>query len=173
MLKFSKIYIFIIFILVSSPTFAQGIYFMDFTKVLNQSTAGKEAQNFLKNKLKNDNAKFKKISDGLRESEKKLIAKKKTISAEDYKKEINLLRSKVNKLQNDQRNSINKVAQLRKTGREKLLKALQPIMKKYMDEKKITVILDKKNVLLGLDTFDITDEIIALLNKEIKSINLK
>ena len=83
MLKFSKIYIFVIFILVSSPTFAQGIYFMDFTKVLNQSTAGKEAQNFLKNKLKNDNAKFKKISDGLRESEKKLIAKKKTISAED------------------------------------------------------------------------------------------
>ena len=171
MKKLIKIYT-LVFTLSITSVQAQGIYFMDFTKVLNQSTAGKEAQDFLK-KLQNDNAKFKKISDELRESEKKLISKKNSISAEEYKKEINLLRSKVNKLQTDQRESINKVAQLRKLGREKLLKALNPIMKKYMQEKKITVILDKKNVLLGLETFEITNDIISLLNKGIKSINLK
>ena len=172
MKKLIKIYT-LVFTLSITSVQAQGIYFMDFTKVLNQSTAGKEAQDFLKKKLQNDNAKFKKISDELRESEKKLISKKNSISAEEYKKEINLLRSKVNKLQTDQRETINKVAQLRKLGREKLLKALNPIMKKYMQEKKITVILDKKNVLLGLETFEITNDIISLLNKEIKSINLK
>ena len=75
---------------------------------------------------------------------KKTLYPKKDINAEEYKKEINLLRSKVNKLQKDQRDSLNSVANLRKQGRQKLLAALNPIMKKYMSENNIKVIIDKK-----------------------------
>ena len=49
---------------------------MDFTKVLNQSKAGKEAQDFLKKKLKNDNAKFGKRNSELKDAEKNLYPKK-------------------------------------------------------------------------------------------------
>ena len=70
MKKLIKIYT-LVFTLSITSVQAQGIYFMDFTKVLNQSTAGKEAQDFLNKKLQNDNAKFKKISDELRESDKR------------------------------------------------------------------------------------------------------
>ena len=39
-------------------------------------------------------------------------------------------------------------------------------------KKKIRIVIDKKQVLLGDDTLDITKDIIALLNKKLKSINL-
>ena len=41
-----------------------------------------------------------------------------------------------------------------------------------MNEKKIRMVIDKKNILLADDTLDITKEIMSLLNKKLKSINL-
>ena len=52
------------------------IYFVDFSYILNQSTAGKGAQDFLKNKIKTENAKFNKLEKKILEDEKALIAKK-------------------------------------------------------------------------------------------------
>ncbi len=41
-----------------------------------------------------------------------------------------------------------------------------------MNEKKIRIVMDKKNILLADETLDITKDIMALLNKKLKSINL-
>ena len=41
-----------------------------------------------------------------------------------------------------------------------------------MSEKKIRMVIDKKQVLLGDDSLDITKDIIAILNNKLKSINL-
>ena len=53
-----------------------------------------------------------------------------------------------------------------------MLKNLNPILGKYMEENNITVVIDKKNVLMGNKKFEITTQIIDILNKEFKSINL-
>ena len=39
-------------------------------------------------------------------------------------------------------------------------------------KKKIRIVMDKKNILLADETLDITKDIMALLNKKLKSINL-
>ena len=41
-----------------------------------------------------------------------------------------------------------------------------------MLEKKIRMVIDKKNLLLADETLDLTKDIMALLNKKLKSINL-
>ena len=64
------------------------------------------------------------------------------------------------------------MAKQRSKARNELLKNLNPIVKDYMKEKKIRVVLDKKNILLADENLDITKDIISLLNKKIKSINL-
>ena len=60
----------------------------------------------------------------------------------------------------------------RAKARDEILKNLNPIVKNYMNEKKIRVVMDKKNILLADETLDITKDIMALLNKKLKSINL-
>ena len=42
-----------------------------------------------------------------------------------------------------------------------------------MEKNKIRIVLDKKSILLGDVKLDITDEIIKLLDKKLKSIKLK
>ena len=49
---------------------------------------------------------------------------------------------------------------------------MNPILKKYMEENKIKIILDKKAVVLGDISLEITDQIIATLNKEVSSIKI-
>ena len=79
-------FILLIFFSIKSLVVADTPFFLDFKYILNESDAGKKAQDYLKNKLnkgiKNIQDKEKKIQ----EEEKKIIYQKKIISAEEYKK---------------------------------------------------------------------------------------
>ena len=61
---------------------------------------------------------------------------------------------------------------MKNDSKNQLLKALNPILEKYMKENKIRLVLDKKNIVIGDSSLDLTDKIIELLNKEIKSLKI-
>ena len=47
-----------------------------------------------------------------------------------------------------------------------------PIIKEYMKSKNIRMVIDKKSLLLADENLDITKDILALLNKQLKSIKI-
>ena len=146
-------------------------HFIDFGKVLNESKAGAEAQKKLKSRMESEGKKFKNLEEQLRKQETEIISQKKIITKDEYQKKVESLRKKVAELQKDKRESFSNVAKSRNKAKSELLKALNPIMKKYMEDKKIRVVLDKKTVLLADSNLDITKNIIELLNKNLKSLN--
>jgi outer membrane protein len=164
--------IIIIFNLSTIKALPDSPYFLDFSKVLNQSKAGKGAQEILQKKLKSESAKFEKLGNELRKEEAELINQKKLITSEEYKKKVNSLRKKVAKIQTDKKNSVDAITKSRNKARTELFKKLNPIIKKYMEDNKIRVVLDKKAILLADNNLDITQKIIEILNKELKSLNL-
>ena len=149
---------------------AEMPYFIDFKYILNQSEAGKKAQLTLKNKLEGGIKKIKAKEKNIQEEEKKIISQKKIISSEEYKKKVNQLRSKVSVLQKERSQLLSNVSKQRLIARNQLLKNLNPIIKEYMVEKKIRMVIDKKSLLLADDNLDITKDIISILNKKLKSI---
>ena len=108
----------------------------------------------------------------IQESEKKLIQKKKIISAEEYKKEIQTLRASVAKLQKERSELINSIAKKKKKAKDELLKNLNPIIKDYMIEKKIRMVVNKKALVLADENLDITQDIIKIFNSKLKEIKL-
>ena len=151
---------------------ASDIYFVDYSKVMNESTAGKKAQDYLKNLLKSSNKKFNETAKKLKDEEKKIISQKNALSKDEYKKKVDALRKRVFDLNKEREKSIREVATKRKKAGDEMLKNLNPILGKYMKENNIAVVIDKKNVLMGDKKFEITSQIIEILNKEFKSINL-
>jgi outer membrane protein len=147
-------------------------YYLDFKHILNKSEAGKKAQDSLKNKLDNGINQLKKKEKALQDEEKKIIQQKKIISAEEYKKKVQTLRSKVSTLQKDRDTLLKKVGKKRAKGKEELLKNLNPIISEYMVEKKIRMVLDKKSLLLADEKLDITQDILKILNKKLKTLKL-
>ena len=148
------------------------IRYVDFKYVLNESKAGKEAQVYLKKKLDNGVKNLKNKEKTIQDEEKKIIKQKKVISAEEYKKKVTKLREKVTSLQKQRNKLLDSVAKQRSKARTELLKTLNPIIKNYMKEKKIRLVLEKKSILLADENLDITKEITDLLNKKLKSIKL-
>ena len=164
--------LFFIFLLIT-PVNADVPYYLDFKYVLNQSVAGKKAQDFLKNKLEKGINDLKKQEKSIQDEEKKIIQQKKIIKPEEYKSKVEALRNKVSKLQAQRSKLLESTANQRNTARKELLKNLNPIIKDYMKEKGIRMVVDKKSLLLADQNLDITKDIIEILNKKLKSINLK
>ena len=148
-------------------------HYVDFQKILNESTAGKKAQIELKSRLQQNIKQLNTRQKSLQEEEKKIIQQKKVLSVDDYKKKVAILRKKVTSLQKDRSESLQKIANQRAKAKTQILKTLNPIIKEYMEENKIRLVLDKKSILLGDTNLEITTQIIDILNTKVKSLNLK
>ena len=166
------IFVFIISFCSPQLTLAELPYYLDFKFILNESEAGKKAQTSLKKKLNDGISTLNKREKSIQDEEKNIISKKKIVTPEEYKKLVNELRSKVSKLQKDREKLFKDIAAQRTKARNDLLRNLNPIIKDYMQEKKIRYVMDKKSLILADESLDITKDIIGLLNKKLKSIKL-
>tara|TARA_B100001996_G_scaffold293643_1_gene233818 strand:- start:669 stop:1193 length:525 start_codon:yes stop_codon:yes gene_type:complete len=173
-MKFYKkiTFISIIFFIFQTNLSTEIPYYLDFKYVLNKSEAGKKAQTYLKKKLDGGVKKIQEKEKAIQEDEKKIIQQKKVISAEEYKKKVTNLRSRVDSLQKERNLLLTTVSKQRSKARTELLKNLNPIIKEYMKEKNIRMVLDKKSMLLADDGLDITQDIVKILNSKLKSIKL-
>ena len=167
-----KFFLILLITLWSSFLSAETPYYLDFNYILNESNAGKKAQTTLKNRLDSGIKSLNGKEKSIQESEKKLIQKKKIISAEEYKKEIQTLRASVAKLQKERSELINSIAKKKKKAKDELLKNLNPIIKDYMIEKKIRMVVNKKALVLADENLDITQDIIKIFNTKLKEIKL-
>jgi len=166
----SIFYVFFIFFLFEHNANA-NTYFLDFKSIIEKSEAGKKANQILKNELDQGIKRLKKTEIELQNEEKNVIKKKNILSAEEYKKQITSLRKKVSALQKERKKTLEAISKKRDKIRKKLLKEINPILKNYMVEKNIRIVIDKKSVLLGDDTLDITSKVLELLNQKLKNIN--
>ena len=173
-MKNYKKYFFTIILLLFLPNslMADMPKYLDFKYVLNESEAGKKAQNQLKKKLDNGVKDLSKQEKIIQEEEKKIIQQKKILSPEEYKKKVTELRKKVSELQKKRSKLLNTVATQRSKARSELLKNLNPVVKEYMVEKNIRMVLDKKGIILADEKLDITNDIIKKLNAKIKTLKL-
>ena len=49
---------------------------------------------------------------------------------------------------------------------------MNPLLTKYVEKNNILLVLEKKNILVGIKTLDITNDILKILNQETKTKNL-
>jgi outer membrane protein len=160
------------FLTYSLNIFADNVYFIDSAKVLNESSAGAAAQKKLKTKFENASKKFRKIEENIKKEESEIISQKKALSPEEYKKKVQALRKKVAEMQKNKQTSFNNIAKSKNKAKQELEKVVRPIIKKYMEDNSIRVVLNKQGVVMGDQTLEITNQIIAILNKESPSIKI-
>ena len=162
------------FFIISTHTFAdQKIVVLDMKYILNNSKAGKGAQDFLKKSFNDNTKKFTEIEKALKKEENDLLSKKTVLSKEEYTKKTDSLRKKVIDYQSQRRTSLDKIATLRAKSKDTLLKKIDPILDAYIKENNISLVIDKAQMLGGRPEVDITNVIVEKLNKALPSLDLK
>ena len=171
LLKFFVVTFFLIF---NTHTFAdQKIVVLDMKYVLNNSKAGKGAQDFLKKTFNNNAKKYTDMEKALKKEETDLLAKRTILGKEEYTKKSDALRKKVIDYQSERRASLDRIATQRAKARETLMKKIEPIVDSYIKENDISIVIDKKNMIGGLTEYDITNIIVEKLDKELPSLKLQ
>ena len=166
--------LFLFSFIICSPAMAdQKIVFVDMDRLVSVSKQGssifkqlKDINNKNLNFLKNEEKKFK-------EQEKKLIAQKNIITEDDFTNKVEKLKSAINDYNLDRKKMIEEFNKLKVENTNNLLKQINPILTKYSKENEISIILQKKNLIIGKTELDITDEIIKIINVEIKEFKIK
>ena len=166
--------LFLFFFIISSPVISeQKIVFVDMDRLVSVSKPGSSIFNQLKN-INNKNLNMlKKEEIKFKEKEKKLKSQKNIISETDFKNKINELKSEISNYNQNRKKMIEKFNKLKVESTNNFLKLLNPILSKYLIENEISIIFQKKNLIMGKTELDITDEIIKIMDSEIKEFTIK
>ncbi len=168
-----KIFVIIIFLFCNNLSYAENlIVYIDMEKILNESKSGMSINKQLEKIHKMNIKEFKKIEDELKKKEESIIAQKNILSKEDYAKKIKILRDDTNSYRKNRQEKINLLTKKRMESSTKLLSIINPILSDYSKANNISIILQKKNVVLAKTDLNITNKIINILNSKTESINL-
>ena len=166
-------FFFIFLFFINSVNSEQNIAFINMDKVISTSNAGSsilKQLTDLNNKnlqfLKNEEKKFKK-------KETKLISQKNIISEADFQNKVNELKSEIENYNQNRNKILAEFNKLKIDNTNSLLKLINPILVKFSNDKEISIILQKKDLVVAKTELDITEDIIKIVNAEIKEIKIK
>ena len=149
------------------------VVYIDLNYLIQNSLAGKSLDSQLKKIQEKNITTFEKTAKKLKSDESKILKQQNVISEKEFQKLVKILSNDVNKYKKDKNISIKNMK--KKTAESKILfmSVLQPILAEYSQKKEISLIVQKKNILLGRNDLDITKDILKLLDNNKKKINLK
>ena len=163
----------LLFILISVPGYSsEKVVYLDLEKIMQQSTAGKSIIAQLKKKRESSISKFKKKEQEISNKEKKLISQKNVLSKEEFESKIIELRKDISNYQKDRNKTLNEITKSRVKASTKLINKLSPILEEYSKKNSIRIIIQKKNIVMGKKEDDITNDILELVNQNVKNIKL-
>ena len=164
--------IFFIFFSKISLSHEKTIVYIDLNKIMNNSIAGKSITSQLENNHKKNISKFKNIEEELKKEESEIILQKNVITKEEFEKKIIDLRDKANKFRKERNDNINNLNNQRLEATSKMITLVRPILSEFSDKNSISLIIDKKNIIIGKTLLDITDDILKIIDEKIGKIQL-
>ena len=166
--------ILVIFLLFTNQAYSeQKIAFINMDSVLSTSKSGVSILKQLTD-LNNKNLKFLKDEEKkFKEKETKLISQKNILSEAEFKKKIVELKAEIKNYNQNRNKMIEEFNKLKIDNTNNFLKLINPILIKFSNEKGISIILQKKNLVVAKTELDITEEIIKIINTEVKEFKIK
>ena len=170
-----KIFFILIFISVS-VNFLKAedkVSYIDIDYIITNTLAGKEILNLLKKEEESKIKEFKLDENDLKNEENQILAKRNLISKEEINKELKLLEDKFQKYNQVKLKEIDALKNKRNRNIINFINQINPIIEKYMTDNSIYMLLDKKNVFIASKDYDITKNLIELIDNQIKTLEIK
>ena len=141
-------------------------------RVISKSNSGVSILEQLNKSNKENVIFFKKEEKKLEEKKTKLISQKNIISEADFENKIEQFKIEINEYNKNKDKTIKNFNNLKINSTNKILKLINPILAKYSEDNSISIILQKKDLVIGKKELDITDEIIKIVNIQVKKFEI-
>ena len=147
------------------------IVFVDMDKIIATSNAGKKIQSSMDKFAKKENQKFDTIESKLKKEEQEILKQKNIISKEELDKKVKSFQAEILKLRKEKVEFNRSIIKKNKDATNKMVNEINKILAQYASDNSISLVIQKKNIIIGKTELDITPEILKEFNKKVKDIN--
>ena len=135
--------------------------------ILNQSLRGKNISQILEKEKNTANEKFNKIEEFLKIEEKQIISKKNILTDDQFRKLIQDFQIKVNNFNSEKKDTIKLMNEKKINLTKDFINQINPIFVEFTKKNSISIILKKKDIIIGDTSLDKTLEFLNLVNEKI------
>jgi len=158
--------IFLSFIQVSLAE--KSIAFIDIDVIMNKSEFGKKSYKKIDDDFNKENEKLLKIEKNLVSKEQEILKQKNVLSEDELNKKIIELRKEINDFQSKKKLLNKKFNEMRLNITNQMAQSLNLILSKYAEKNDISLVIQKKFIVIARSGLDITSEVLKIFNKENK-----
>ena len=172
--KFNLILLISIFSFIcNQKSFAEDliIVFVDMDKIIATSNAGKKIQNSMDKFAKKENQKFDSIESNLKKKEQEILKQKNIISKEELDKKVKSFQTELSKLRKEKIEFNRNIIKRNQEATNKMVNEINKILTQYASNNSVSLIIQKKNIIIGKTELDITPQILKEFNSKVKSID--
>ena len=165
------IFVFLFIFIQKSVAENLKIVFVDMDKIIATSNAGKKAQSSMDKFAKKENQKFDSIEANLKKKEQDILNQKNIISKEELDKKVKSFQAEILKLRKEKAEFNRNIIKKNKEATSKMVNEINKILTQYASYNSVSLVIQKKNIIIGKTELDITPEILKEFNNKVKSIN--
>ena len=166
---FKKILLIFFFILINTNLSANDeVAFVNVDLLFEKTLLGKSISSNLYNINSNNDKLLKSQKDELVKEENELLKIKNVISENEFNNKLSVLKNKVDKYNQEKDRLYKDFMKTKKSELKNFFDKINPVLQSYLNEKKIDILLEKKNVFIGRSSHDITDELLEIIDKKFK-----
>ena len=145
----------------------QNVKFADIDLIVQNSEIGKKILNKIEKKNKSNIEKLNSFQKLLKEKEDEIKIKKNIISEEEFKKEVESLKSQLTDFNNKKDLMVKDFSDFKNSEIKALFAKINPIIQNYMNENSIEILINSKNIFIGSIKSDLTQVLINEINSKI------
>lgn len=155
----------IFFYLIGNAFAIEKIVYLDLDYILSNSNKGKNILSDL-DKKNNENIKILKSKEEiLKTEEENLLKQKNIISNEAYNEKVKNLQNKVKIFRSEKNQLVTEFKKNRENKINDFIKIVDNILGEYVKANSIDLVLNKKDIIMGKNSFNITEEILKKVNE--------
>ena len=155
----------IFFYLIGNAFAIEKIVYLDLDYILSNSNKGKKILSDL-DKKNNENVKILKSKEEiLKTEEENLLKQKNIISNEAYNEKVKNLQNKVKIFRSEKNQLVTEFKKNRENKINDFIKIVDNILGEYVKANSIDLVLNKKDIIMGKNSFNITEEILKKVNE--------
>ena len=166
-------YFFVLFFFYINVAYSKNnIAYLDVQLIIDKSDLGKFYKKKISNKYDTIKIELEKKETSIKDEQILIDNQKNILKEDEIKKKIKKLNNQVINYETLRNEYSKNILEEKKNYSVKILKVLNPIITNYVEINNIDLVIEKKNILVGIKSLDITFNILEILNQKTKEKNL-
>ena len=142
----------------------QSVKFVNIDQLVNNTKIGNQMLDKISSLDQKNIEKLKSFEKQIKDKQDEIKLKKNVISEVEFEKEVTNLNKKILDFNNQKKNMVEELTNIKNKELNLFFENIKPVVQNYMSENSIDMIVNSKNIFMGNNKSDITNDLIEKIN---------